>query len=155
MLSRNRTWVLDLFGIRDQRSKKYPTSGFSQSINLLVFDPSTVSLYNSQGGYQNLSPVFTISGNTTPVQLLWRQLSGKGISGVAYSKNGGAFVSVTSGTTFGSAFNDGDTVQLACNAFSLSTQTGAQLRIENVTDSFAVSSTILTVNILSGINPGG
>ena len=153
MFDRSRTWVLDLFGLRDQRNKVLPTAGFSNTIGLLSFNPDTRTVYTGTGGYQLISPIFTIAGNTNAVQLLWRQLTGKGLSNVAFSKNGGAFTTVSSGTAFSSTFKDGDTLQIACNAFSISTGT-ATLRLENQTDGFAICSTTLTLTIQSGLSPG-
>lgn len=152
MFDRSRTWVLDLFGLRDQRNKALPTAGFSNTINRLVFS-SPVTVYNATGGYQIISPTFLITGNTKPVQLLWRQLTGKGLSNVAFSKNGGTFIQIASGTSFGSTFKNGDNLRVACNAFSISTGT-ATLRLENQTDDFAICSTTLTLNIQSGLAPG-
>lgn len=152
MFDRSRTWVLDLFGLRDQRNKVLPTAGFSNTIGLLVFDPPTRTVYTGTSGYQLISPIFTIAGNTNAVQLLWRQLTGKSLSTVAFSKNGGSFTQIASGTAFGAVFRDGDTLQIACNALGISTGT-ATLRIENQTDGFAICSTTLTLNIQSGIAP--
>ena len=153
MFDRSRTFVMALFGLRDQRNKKLPSSGLIPSINSLWFVPQTKTVFNGITGTQLVSPIFTVNGNSQPVELLWRRLSGTTLP-IQYSKNQGSFVTAEEGTAFSTTFNSGDTLQFSCPAKSI-LPTSSVLRIENITDNYTVCSNNLTIVVSPSEIPGG
>ena len=153
---RIRTWDMLTASTRSRTQTLVPSS---VSISQLTFSPASQTFDNTQFGLgvQYLTPTFTISGNTTPIQLRWKNTSGTNLTGtgltVYFKKNAETPVAVAALSTFSSTLSSGDTFQVGVGYIS-TTDVTFSLGLQNVTDGAAGCSNTVTIAVTAPTGGG-
>jgi hypothetical protein len=148
-MQRIRTWDI---ASADKRSRTQNMVPSSVSINQLTFSPTSQSFDNTQFGLgvQYLTSPFTISGNTSPIQLRWKNASATNLTGtgitVYFKKNSEAATAIAALSTFASTLSSGDTFQVGIG-YTSTTDVSFSLGLQNVTDGAVGCSNTLTITV--------
>jgi hypothetical protein len=117
-------------------------------ITTLAFSPTTQGFDTLTPGDFQITPVFTITGNTSPVAFKWVVVSGSiSTAVIKYKKNGGALVTWATNTSTGATtFASGDTLEMFVAAAGAAFGNSV-IRLINVTDGNAICSNDLTIEL--------